>query len=88
MKKSEYPSPVVFNPLFGQAHVRANCNNNMICRGKYPPLNGDMPVIEPLKIRNMEKNGSSKIESVVSIMERLATVAENRNVRVRKYQRK
>ena len=55
----------------------------VICGGKYPPLNGDMPVIEPLKISNTETNDSSKIESVVSIMGRLATVVENRNVRVR-----
>ena len=41
-----------------------------------------MLVIEPLKIRSSETGDVSKIGSVVSVMGRLATVAENRNVNV------
>ena len=60
MKKNEHPSPTAFNPLFSQALVRENCNNNVICRGKHPLLNGDMPVIELVKIGSIEKNDGSK----------------------------
>ena len=74
MKKGTYPFGSDFNALFGQSHVRANCNNSVICRGKYPPLNGDMPCIEPTK--STKEKDDNVICNVVDIMGRLASVAE------------
>ena len=58
-------------------------HSRTICRGKHPSLNVDIPVIDPFKITNSEKNEILKMDSMISIVGRLATMAETKNVKAR-----